>query len=103
MDPHYVKAYHRRGSAYLALRKYELAIKDFQYILEKNPDDKSVNSLLRDAREGLFDQQEGNSSKSSTTTKKTEQPAAKKGFKKVAIVEESESDEDQEDKENESR
>jgi len=33
----YVKAYHRRGKAYLSLNKVEMAIRDFQYILEKEP------------------------------------------------------------------
>ena len=39
MEPEYVKAFHRRGKAYLATNKFELAIRDFQFILEKNPDD----------------------------------------------------------------
>jgi tetratricopeptide (TPR) repeat protein len=29
LDPNYLKAHHRRGKAYLATYKYELAIKDF--------------------------------------------------------------------------
>lgn len=29
LDPNYLKAHHRRGKAYLATKKYELAIKDF--------------------------------------------------------------------------
>ncbi len=29
LDPNYLKAHHRRGKAYLATRKYELAIEDF--------------------------------------------------------------------------
>jgi len=29
LDPKYLKAHHRRGKAYLATRKYELAIEDF--------------------------------------------------------------------------
>ena len=29
LDPQYLKAFHRRGKAYLATKKYELAIKDF--------------------------------------------------------------------------
>ena len=38
----YVKAYHRRGKAYLALNKVEMAIRDFQYILEKEPHNKEA-------------------------------------------------------------
>ena len=38
----YVKAYHRRGKAYLSLNKVEMAIRDFQYILEKEPSNKEA-------------------------------------------------------------
>lgn len=47
LEPGFLKAFHRRGSAYLATNKFELAIKDFQEILlvdENNPD---VNSKLK--------------------------------------------------------
>lgn len=53
LDPAYLKAHHRRGKAYLATKKYELAIKDFQAILEKEPDNKDINKDLMDAREAL--------------------------------------------------
>ena len=53
LDPSYLKAYHRRGKAYLATRKYELAIKDFQKILEKEPENKDINKDLMDAREAI--------------------------------------------------
>lgn len=43
LDPNYLKAHHRRGKAYLATKKYELAIKDFQAILEKEPENKDIN------------------------------------------------------------
>jgi len=29
LEPNYVKAYHRRGKAYLSTNKFELAIRDF--------------------------------------------------------------------------
>jgi tetratricopeptide (TPR) repeat protein len=54
--PGYLKAYHRRGKAYSALAKYELAIKDFQFILEEEPDNKDVNKDLKEARTSLNDQ-----------------------------------------------
>ena len=38
----YLKAYHRRGKAYLSLNKVDLAIRDFQYILEKEPNNKDA-------------------------------------------------------------
>ena len=50
IDSKYLKAYHRRGKAYFELRKYEQAIKDFQYILEREPDNKDINQSLMDAR-----------------------------------------------------
>jgi serine/threonine-protein phosphatase 5 len=34
LNSNFIKAYHRRGKAYLALNKIEFAIRDFQYILE---------------------------------------------------------------------
>ena len=37
LDADYIKAYHRRGKAYVAMNKLELAVKDFQFILEKEP------------------------------------------------------------------
>jgi len=37
LNPDFVKAYHRRGKAYAAMNKLEIAIKDFQFILEKEP------------------------------------------------------------------
>lgn len=53
LDPTYIKAYHRRGKAYQALSKLELAIKDFQFILEKEPGNKAVISDLKDCRQKL--------------------------------------------------
>ena len=38
----YIKAYHRRGKAYASLNKLELAIRDFQFILEKEPHNKEA-------------------------------------------------------------
>ncbi len=51
----YVKAYHRRGKAYLSLNKVEMAIRDFQYILEKEPSNKEAMSELKNARKKLDD------------------------------------------------
>ena len=50
IDSKYLKAYHRRGKAYFELRKYEQAIKDFQYILEREPENQDINQSLMDAR-----------------------------------------------------
>jgi tetratricopeptide (TPR) repeat protein len=51
----YVKAYHRRGKAYLSLNKVEMAIRDFQYILEKEPNNKEAMQELKNARKKLDD------------------------------------------------
>lgn len=76
IDPNYIKAHHRRGKAYLATKKYELAIKDFQIILAKE-NDKDINKDLMDARAAL---------------KKQEEAAASNGGMKI---EEASSDEEQ--------
>jgi regulator of sirC expression with transglutaminase-like and TPR domain len=46
----YIKAYHRRGKAYAAMNKLELAIRDFQYILEKEPNNKEAMAELKSIR-----------------------------------------------------
>ena len=50
-----MKAYHRRGKAYLSLNKVEMAIRDFQYILEKEPNNKEAMQELINARKKLDD------------------------------------------------
>jgi len=55
LDPTFLKAYHRRGKAYQAAQQYEEAIKDYQYILERCPDDKDINASLKESRIKLAD------------------------------------------------
>lgn len=55
LKPGYLKAYHRRGKAYAARNEHELAIKDFQTILESEPENKEVNKDLMAARTLLND------------------------------------------------
>lgn len=55
MKPDYIKAYHRRGKAYSALNKQELAIRDFQFILEKEPSNKDAMNEIKAARKKLED------------------------------------------------
>jgi tetratricopeptide (TPR) repeat protein len=55
MKPGYLKAFHRRGKAYAALNEHDLAIKDFQTILESEPENKEVNKDLMAARTLLND------------------------------------------------
>lgn len=47
LEPGFLKAFHRRGSAYLATNKFELAIKDFQEILLVDQNNPDVNSKLK--------------------------------------------------------
>lgn len=51
----YIKAYHRRGKAYAAMNKLELAIRDFQFILEKEPNNKEAMQEVKNARKKLDD------------------------------------------------
>ncbi len=85
----YIKAYHRRGKAYLALNKLEMAIRDFQYICEKEPQNKEAMQELKNARKKLEDKV-GTSKPDSTQ----QQKPAKNKFTRVAIQEESDEDED---------
>lgn len=75
----------------MATNKLELAIRDFQYILERSPEDKGINQSLKECREKLQKQM---------PMPKVEVEAEKpKGFRRVAIAE-SDSDEDNQNAEN---
>lgn len=102
LKPGYLKAHHRRGKAYAALNKHDDAIKDFQYILEEEPENKDVNKDLMEARRKLKQDEE----KSTITieeevedvpinTKKEEKKDKNNKFVRVAIEEDS-SDEEEE-------
>ena len=105
IDSKYLKAYHRRGKAYFELRKYEQAIKDFQYILEKEPDNQDINQSLMDARYRLNNpgsEPESKKAPSQTTPKPTQQEAPKPApkleeqkFNRVQIEEDSDEEEDE--------
>jgi len=95
LKPDYIKAYHRRGKAYFSMNKLELAIRDFQYILEQEPNNKEAMTEIKNARKKLDD-------KLLTTKSAPESDKApvetkpKNKFVRVAIQEESDEDEDQE-------
>lgn len=55
IKPDYLKAYHRRGTAYSSVNKYDLAIRDFQFILEREPENKDAIKDLMNARSKLND------------------------------------------------
>ena len=73
----------------MATNKLELAIRDFQYILERSPEDKGINQSLKECREKLQKQMP-------MPKVEAEKP---KGFRRVAIAE-SDSDEDNQNAEN---
>lgn len=99
LKPGYLKAHHRRGKAYLSLNKFEEAIKDFQYILENEPENKDVNKDLQTARKSLKDQavNEKLDTNTSKAGEEKSEPAAKGKFRRVAIEEDSD-EEDEEPK-----
>eukprot|EP00903_Cladosiphon_okamuranus_P017863 g16439.t1 len=47
LDSKYVKAYYRRGSAYMALAKYKLAVKDFRKVTKMQPKSKEAAAKLK--------------------------------------------------------
>lgn len=88
LKPGYLKAHHRRGKAYASLNQYEMAIQDFQYILEEEPENKDVNRDLMDCRRNLNDKLQKESDKldgkvaeKPKTEKKKDAPPAKKETK----------------------
>lgn len=86
IQPDYLKAFHRRGKAYQATNKLELAIKDYQYILERSPEDKGINAALKECRMKLENEKHSQPVASSREDKSKE-------FRRVAIAE-SDSDEE---------
>ena len=50
IDPDFYKAYYRRASAYYNLGKFGEAIKDYLYLKQKLPNDKTLNEKIEKAR-----------------------------------------------------
>ena len=50
IDPEFIKAYYRRGSAYFALNQLQAAIKDFKRVCKIKPKDKDARSKLESAK-----------------------------------------------------
>ncbi|CAF1127358.1 unnamed protein product [Adineta ricciae] len=53
IDPNYVKALYRRGSAYGNLNDYELAMKDLQLANQLEPNDKKIEESLKSTKQRL--------------------------------------------------
>lgn len=49
LDPGYLKAYYRKGSAYLALAKYKDARKCFRAVVKAHPSDADAKERLAEA------------------------------------------------------
>ena len=95
LKPGYLKAHHRRGKALVGMKFYEKAIKDFQYILEEEPDNKDVNKDLQDCRVKMnrgvpLDEIEG---------KEKKEVKKEKTFKRIAIEEDSDEEEGEDEQE----
>ena len=58
IDPAYIKAYYRRGSANYALGKYKIAQRDFREVCKRKPQDKDARAKLKECekqvKEALF-------------------------------------------------
>lgn len=102
LKPGYLKAHHRRGKAYAALNQHDNAIKDFQYILENEPENKEVNRDLMEARHKLKEAAEKGSASGSSGEAKAKKQETKDGknqknkFVRVAIEEDSDEEEEEE-------
>ncbi|RNA29186.1 serine threonine- phosphatase 5 [Brachionus plicatilis] len=48
LDPKYVKGYYRRASANLALGKFKLALKDYEFVVKTRPNDKDALQKLKE-------------------------------------------------------
>ena len=104
LKPGYLKAHHRRGKALSHLDRFEEAIKDFQYILEEEPDNKDVNKDLQDCRvkankaeRMAAKEKEENPDKAADTKKDVKPKSSEKQFKRIAIEEDSDEEEGEEE------
>ncbi len=98
MKPDYIKAYHRRGKSYASLNKLELAIRDFQFILEKEPHNKEALAEVKACRKKLDDKLDSVKSAPATEEAKPAPVQAAKSvnkFVRVAIQEESDEEEEE--------
>jgi tetratricopeptide (TPR) repeat protein len=104
LKPGYLKAHHRRGKALSALDRFDEAIKDFQYILEEEPDNKDVNKDLQECRvkankaARMANQEEPHKGEAE---EKPKSAAAEKQFKRIAIEEDSDEEGSGEDEQEE--
>ena len=53
LDPTYIKAYYRRGSANFALGKYRLALRDFKAVCKLRPTDRDARTKLKECEKAV--------------------------------------------------
>ncbi|KAH8054983.1 hypothetical protein JL722_8400 [Aureococcus anophagefferens] len=53
IDPTYIKAYYRRGSANFALGKYRLALRDFKAVCKLRPSDRDARTKLKECEKAM--------------------------------------------------
>lgn len=53
LDPTYVKAYYRRGTANLAIGKYKLALNDFKAVVKLKPKDRDARGKLKECEKAV--------------------------------------------------
>lgn len=53
LDARYIKGYYRRASANLALGKFKLALKDYEYVVKVRPDDKDAQQKYKECEKIL--------------------------------------------------
>ena len=53
IDPTYIKAYYRRGSANFALGKYRLALRDFKAVCKLRPSDRDARTKLKECEKAV--------------------------------------------------
>ncbi|XP_015126562.1 RNA polymerase II-associated protein 3 [Diachasma alloeum] len=71
-DEHYVKAYHRRATARMALKQYAEAVEDLKKLLSLEADNKEAKRMLATAQKGL-----DNSKPLILSSTKTQEPVSK--------------------------
>jgi serine/threonine-protein phosphatase 5 len=50
LDPKYIKGYYRRASSNMALVKYKLALKDYEYVVKVHPTDKDAQAKFNECK-----------------------------------------------------
>lgn len=96
LDSLNAKALFRRVHAYKQMKMLAAAVKDLETLVDKTPDGKTFAKDLKDCRRQL-DEQKKQESEQLKSKKVIEVESDSKGFKKVAIAEDSDDSDDKEE------